>query len=151
MQSGDVLETAIWMNGEETEELKDRFLNEVRANLAEMAEDEDIIIGPVIMSELKPGDDRVPPVPDGVHGPDVKLLVAQAMVVGEAFQSEGAFVADLEPRDLERLRRILRRVHQSYNPGKPELSQEKCDEYINQNGPDAALESLREQVGVSIH
>ena len=66
-------------------------------------------------------------------------------------EAEGCFVADLEPKDLERLRTILRRVHQSYNPGKPELSTEKCDEYINKNGPDAALAALREQVGVKVH
>lgn len=151
MIPGDVLETAIWVTGTEPQELKDRFANDLRDKLAEVASDEHVIIGPLIMSEMKPGEERVPQVPDSVQGPDVRLLVGQAMVMGEAFQSEGAFVADLEPRDLERLRTILRSVHQAYNPGKPELSQEKCDEYINQNGPDAALDALREQVGVKIH
>ena len=148
---GDVIETAIWCDGTETQELKDRFKTDLRANLASMADAEGVIIGPLIMIEKKPGEDRVPKVPDGLQGPDVRLLVGEATVVGEAFVSEGMFVADLEPRDLDRLRQILRRVHQSYNPGKPELSQEKCDEYINQNGPDAALEALREQVGTKVH
>ena len=151
LQPGDVIETAIWCDGTETEKLKDRFETDLQASLASMANAEGVIIGPLIMTEKKPGEDRVPPVPDEIHGPDVMLLVGEAQVIGEAFVSEGAFVADLEPKDLERLRTILRRVHQSYNPGKPELSQEKCDEYINCNGPDAALEALREQVGVKVH
>jgi len=60
--------------------------------------------------------------------------------------AEGTFVADLEPKDLDRLRVILRRVYQEWNPGKPALSQERCDAYINLNGPEAALAALREQV-----
>ena len=151
LHPGDVIETAIWCDGTETEELKSRFETDLQANLASMAVAEGVIIGPLIMIEKKAGEDRVPEVPDYLQGPDVRLLVGEAKVIGEAFVSEGLFVADLEPRDLERLRTVLRRVHQSYNPGKPELSQEKCDEYINRNGPDAALEALREQVGVKVH
>ena len=151
LQPGDMLETAIWCDGTETEKLKDRFETDLQASLAGMADAEGVIIGPLIMTEKKPGEDRVPPVPDEIHGPDVMLLVGEAQVIGEAFVSEGLFVADLEPKDLERLRTILRRVQRHYNPGKSELSQEKCDEYINCNGPDAALEALREQVGVKVH
>ena len=151
LRPGDALETAIWMDGRETEELIEQFEKDLRVYLAEIADNQDVIIGPLIMTVKKPGEDRVPEVPDYLQGPDVRLLVAEAQVVGESFVSEGMFVADLEPRDLERLRTILRRVHQIYNPGKPELSTEMCDEYINQNGPDAALEALREQVGVRVH
>ncbi len=148
---GDIFETAVWMTGDELEGLKDKFADDVRAYLAEMASATGLIMGPLILIEKKPGEDRVPSVPDYIHGSDVKLLVGEAQVIGETFVNEGAFVADLELKDLERLRMILRRVHQFYNPGKPELSQEKCDEYINRNGPDAALEALREQVGAKVH
>ena len=151
LRPGDALETAIWLTGEEPDALKQRFESDVRAKLAEMADHEGVIIGPLLMTEKRPGEDRVPQVPDHVHGMNVRLLVGEAAVVGEVFTSEGAFVADLDPKDLARLRTILRRVHQAYNPGKPELSQEKCDEYININGPEAALEALREQVGVKVH
>jgi len=152
LHPGDVLETAIWMDGTETPDLKDRFESDMRASLAAMADNEGVIIGPLIMAEKRPGEERVPPVPDAIQGLDVRLLVGEAKVVGYELEvSEGTFVADLEPKDLERLRTILRRVHQSYNPGKPELTTEKCDEYINRNGPDAALAALREQVGVKVH
>ena len=148
---GDALETAIWLDGAETRRQVACFERDICAKLAEIAGREGVIIGPLLMTEKRPGEDRVPQVPDHVQGMNVRLLVGEAAVLGPAFKSEGAFVADLEPKDLERLRTILRRVHQAYNPGKPELSQDKCDEYINQNGPDAALEALREQVGVMVH
>ena len=152
LHPGDVLETAIWCDGTETAELKDRFENDLRTSLAAMADAEGIIIGPLVMTEKKPGGDRMPQVPDNIHGPDVRLLVGEATVFDYApIFIEGSFVADLDLKDLERLRTILRRVHQSYNPGKPELSTEKCDEYSNCNGPDAALAALREQVGVKVH
>ena len=151
LRPGEVIETAIWMTGEEPDGLKGRFERDLRANLATMASAEGVIIGPLVMTEMRPGEECVPEVPEYIQGPDVRLLVAEATVVGETYESEGAFVADLEPKDLERLRSILRRVHQSYNPGKPDVTTEKCDEYINANGPDAALAALREQVGVQVH
>ena len=152
LRPGDILETAIWMTGEEPDHLKGRFEGDMRTGLAAMADAEGVIIGPLVMTEKKPGEERVPKVPENVHGPDVRLLVGEAAVVGYALVfDEGSFVADLEPKDLERLRTILRRVHQAYNPGKPELTTERCDEYITRNGPDAALAALREQVGVKVH
>lgn len=152
LHPGDVLDTGIWIDGTETPELKARFETDLRADLARIADAEGVIIGPLVMCEKKPGEERVPKVPDDVHGPDVRFLVGEAKVFDYVpVLSEGCFVADLDLRDLERLRTILRRVHQSYNPGKPELTTEKCDEYINRNGPDAALAALREQVGVKVH
>ena len=155
--AGEVIEVAIWANGEETPEMVAAFEGDLRAKLAEVSSTHGIIIGPLIMTEMQPGDERVPAVPAHIHGPDVRLLVGEATVIGAlptldgAYGGEGMFVADLEPKDLERLRTILRRVHQFYNPGKPELSTAKCDEYINRNGPDAALAALQAQVGETVH
>lgn len=142
IKPGDVLEMGIWMDGRETEEMKVRFSEDLAKALTSVP----AILGPLVMKEMRPGDDRVPPPPEGLQGPDVRFLVGEAEVVGLIEPDEGYFVGDLEPKDLERLRAILKRVHQQYNPGKPELSTEKCDEYINQNGPDAALAALRETV-----
>ena len=146
LQTGTVLETAIWMTGDEPDGVKDRFVRDLRGGLASMASAEGVIIGPLVMTELKPGDDRMPKVPDYIHGSDVRLLVGEAVVFGPEFQSEGYFVADLEPKDLARLRAIARKAFKKLNPDKPELSIERCDEFINQNGPDIALEALRETV-----
>ena len=145
IKPGEVLQVAIWLNGIETQKMKDQFQKDIREGLAAT----NLITGPVIMTELKPGDEHVPLVPDYIQGPNVRLLVGESVVIDYVPEEpdyeagEGNFVGDLEPDDLERLRAILRRVYQSYNPGKPELSTERCDEYINRNGPDAALEALR--------
>jgi len=148
---GEVIEQAIWVTGEEPPELQAQFEKDLRAGLADIAGQYGVIIGPLIMRELKPGQERVPKVPDYIQGPDVRLLVGEATVIGEEFKSEGRFIADLDPKDLERLRVITRRVHQAWNPGKPELSIEKCDENINKQGWKAALTALREQVGIKVH
>ena len=144
MKPGDVLEFAVWMDGRETEEMKIDFEKQLRSVVAGIP----AITGPLTMTEKRPGEERVPIPPNWLQGPDVRLLVGEATVIDLFKESEGCFVADLEPKDLERLRVILRKVHQDWNPGKPELSTERCDEYINQNGPDAALSALREQVKV---
>ena len=137
---GEVFEQAIWATGEEPPEMAAQFERDLRAGLAEIAAKFGVVIGTLLMTEMRPGEERVPEVPAHIHGPDVRLLVGEATVVDHVAEAhEGAFVADLEPKDLERLRTILRRVHAAWNPGKPELSTERCDEYINQNGPDAAL------------
>ena len=151
MKPGDVLETAIWLDGRKTDELKHKFEKDLRESLAGMADEERVIIGPLMMTEKRPGEDRVPGVPDYIQGPDVRLLVGEATVFACLPATESRFVDDLDEKDLERLRSILRRVHRSYNPGKPDLSDEKCDEYINVNGPDAALAALREQVGIKVN
>ena len=40
LHPGDVVETAIWMDGTETPDLKDRFEKDMHASLASMALDE---------------------------------------------------------------------------------------------------------------
>lgn len=60
------------------------------------------------------------------------------------FIERSGFAGDLDQKDLEFLVVLTRRVHQLYNPGKPELSLEKCFENINLQGPEVVLEALRE-------
>lgn len=156
VRPGDTLETAIWMDGTETPAVRARYEDDVARCFQDAAERLGVRLGPATMTEKAPGGDRVPPVPEHVHGPHVRLLVAEAPILGPRLNGrslgsrQSLFVADLDPRDLGRLRAILRRVHQAWNPGKPELTDEQCDSYINENGPDAALAALREQVGIKV-
>lgn len=140
-QPGEVFETAIWMTGEEAPELKERFIEDVRAYLAEVAERDGVVIGPLVMCEKSPGDDRVPPVPDTIQGPAVKLLVGEATVVAvHPAIAPWSFVLDLDKKDLHRLREITRQAA----PGP--LSDEECDEIIDEIGVETAVRTLREQV-----
>lgn len=139
LKPGDVLELGVWMDGRETDEMKIRFSEDLQSALTRVP----VVVGPLVMREMRPGEDRVPPTPKGLQGPDVKFLVGEAEVISLIEPGEGNFIGDLEPKDLERLVALTRSVYQSYNPGKPELSLERCYENINKQGPDAALAALR--------
>lgn len=141
LSPGDVLETAIWLCGAETPELKGRFECDLQATLASMAADQGVMIGPLLMTEKKPGQHRVPPVPDEVQGMDVRLLVGEAQVIGiEPTVAPWSFVMDLDKVDLRRLRKITRQA------APHALTDAECDEIIDEIGPDSALRTLRERV-----
>lgn len=138
---GDTFEASIWIDGRETVAQRARFEDELTAYLAHVAEREHVIIGPLMMHEKKPGDDRVPTVPDHIQGPDVRLLVGEAKVTGIVPTSY--FTEDLEPDDLRRLRKITRRAYERHMPGQPRLSDRQCDTIINDLGPESAYDALR--------
>lgn len=144
MNIGDTLDAALWIDGRETAEQRRRFEIDVSAALAEGQEEHGVIIGPVIWTEKKPGEERVPPVPDHIQGPDVRLLVGTAKVI--AFMpvfGESRFYDDLEPDDQERLRRITRKAYKRDFPGYPRLTDRQCETLINDLGPEAGLDALR--------
>lgn len=140
LRYGDVLEAAIWADGTETAEIMDRFMADMRGSLAELAGDEGVVIGPVTLTVKRPRDDKVPSVPDHIQGPDVRLLVYEAGVVCAMprIVEATSFVADLDRKDLMRLRAITRQA-----APRP-LSDRECDEIIEAIGPASAVKSLRE-------
>jgi hypothetical protein len=143
MNQGDVIESAIWITGEETEELRQRFKSDVALAIAALCHDEGWLHGPVTFVEKRPGDDMVPPVPNHISGPRVRLLVAEAIVTDKALEtSKGSFVANLDRKDLKRLREITRRKWSDHHSGEI-LSNDICDKWIEQLGPEAAIETLR--------
>ncbi len=146
MNPGEVLETAMWADGTETVEQLAKFETDIREQLAWFAENEGVIIGPLVIAVKKPGDDRVPQVPDHIAGPDVRLLVGEAKVVCRAPHfdiGESRFVDELEPNDLNRLRAITRKGYARAFPRRVRLTDRQCDTIINDLGPDAALDALR--------
>lgn len=145
MRPGDTIEAAIWVTGDEPPELRARY----EADVAEAIERETAAVGmahgPVQWTEKHPLDDRVPPVPDHIQGSRVRLLVAEAAIVGPCVVSPaGSFVAQIEHRDLERLRLLTRREAAKHGRS---LSDAECDELLEQLGPEAAIDTLRRAVG----
>lgn len=143
---GDLLECAIWLDGTETEQqVKDWKERDCISALTQMAAGSMVIIGPVDYEIKYPGEDRVPPVPDHVSGPDVRLLVAIGKVVGvkPILAHAPSFIDELDHKDLMMLRRATRRAHAATNPGAPRLTQEQCDAFIAQIGPTAAGNAIR--------
>lgn len=59
---------------------------------------------------------------------------------------ESGFVADLDAKDLHRLREITRRAYRQRFPNSPPLADSVCDHYIEQLGPQSAVRALRATV-----
>lgn len=144
MRIGDVIESAIWLSGEESKKLRAFYEKDVEFTIATMCAQEGWLHGPVSFIEKRPEDDRVPPVPDHIHGPQVRLLVAEAQIVARKPESKpDSFVANLDRKDLVILRHVTRRSHARTNPESRKLNDHECDEIIERFGPEVALDTLR--------
>lgn len=151
VKPGDVLETAIWMDGRETEGDVAQFKFDAVAYFQSIGDAERLVVAPTAFTEKRPLDDRVPPVPDYVSGPKVRLLVAEA-AVSERLNvlSHRSFLADLDYKDLQLLRDATRAVHRIYdrNAGGEmrTLTDPECDQIIEEVGPQAALNTLEKAI-----
>lgn len=143
---GDTLEAAIWLDGREKPWERIRFKREIEDELRRVAADRGHVLGPIEWTLKLPGDERVPPVPDGIAGPDVRLLVGEVRIVGSMIPLKRAlpgFAHDLEANDLAKLRQITRLQYLKNYPGYPPLTDLQCDTLINDLGPKVAAETLR--------
>jgi hypothetical protein len=137
---GETLQTAIWLTGTETPELRERYEKDVTESLLSVSSGSGFVVGPIYCTELKPGEDRVPPVPDHIQGPDVRLLVVEAVLVAELLEIDNrGFIGELTDEDLAALRRITRAR------SKYPLSDTDCDDIINELGPDSAVAALKQK------
>lgn len=145
LAAGRLIETAIWLDGTETDEDMRRWKEEtIPASIRDVERRDKVLTGPITFTEKRPGDDRVPPVPKHIHGPNVRLLVAEAMVVGAAKPIiEVGFIGDLTDEDLVKLRRLTRGAYAKQNPTHPALTDRQCDQIINMLGPQSAVATLR--------
>ncbi len=149
MKPGDVLEAAIWLDGRETAEHRRLYEADLQEQLARAGNLYGMVIGPLMWTEKRLGQNRVPKVPDEIAGPDVRLLVAEATVVcrvPEHTAAGGSFVHELDPADLARLRDITRHAHAWRKPGERRLTDAECDAVIEEIGPDSALRTLKQAV-----
>jgi hypothetical protein len=142
MKIGDMIESAMWITGDEPQTLRRQYERDVNNAITSLCEENGLEHGPVKFIEKHPSDDRVPDVPEHVQGSRVRLLVAETEIVGKRpLSSAGSFVANLEKKDLNRLRAITRRKWAERHW--IVLTDEQCDECIEELGPEAALDTLR--------
>jgi hypothetical protein len=131
MKLGDLAEYAIWVDGTESEQM----LRQWKADCAYVmshSQEPALKLGPLSFEIKRPGEDRVPPVPGRIKGPNVRLLVATAEVIGfETLRAE-SFVSGLDKRDLNRLRKATREAQGRHLPDAI------CDQIIDRMGPVAA-------------
>ena len=145
MKIGDKLEMAIWLSGKETEQDRTRWEADVCKEAERIAQANDVLLGVAEFTVKRPGEDRVPQVPNHISGPDVQLLVMEIPILGvrqRVVSRQTGFVHDLVKEDLEKLRRITRRAHARAMPGH-RLHDYECDQIIERLGPDTAAKTLR--------
>ncbi len=148
MKKGDLLEYSIWLTGTETPEqianYKDEILEGVKRATEYQAEVE---IGPWELTFKRPGEERVPQVPDGVSGPDVRLMLAVAKVGNRKPRvvpvAAPGFSQDLTPKDLKVMRQLTRAAYKRTHPFE-DLSDRNCDQIIDSLGPKVVMKQLRE-------
>lgn len=87
---GDIYEVAIWADGTEDPALLDRFKADARKAFGRRAKREGVAFGKLRLTEKQPNEDRVPPVPDHIQGPNVRLVVVEATVVAYKTNSTAA-------------------------------------------------------------
>lgn len=153
MKTGDIVEAAYWLQGTEPEDMISTCKARVIEAIDELCAEKGFVHGPVRFEELPPHSDRrVPDVPDYIQGPDVRLLVAEADIIGpRVIETTRGFIGELDMLDLERLRTITRRAHAQTNAGQV-LTDMECDDIIEELGPEAALDALRNAVnGRMVH
>lgn len=136
MKIGEQAECAIWIDGTETEASLRQWKVDCAYMMARQQEPK-LVLGPVTFEIKRPGEDRVPQVPDHIAGPQVRLLVATAEVMGFETTKRESFLDQLDRSDLNRLRAITRK-----GIGK-RLTDAQCDQLIERLGPTAALQAVR--------
>jgi hypothetical protein len=136
LKIGDLAECAIWLDGTEPEAMLRQWKTDCGFMMANSQEPR-LMLGPLTFEIKRPGEDRVPQVPDRIKGPDVRLLVASAEVLGFEAMHKQSFLNELSEADLVRLRKATRKAH-----GR-KLPDGVCDQIIERLGPVAA--------GVMVH
>lgn len=147
LMTGDFVEAAIWLSGTETEEqLNDWKLTVLGNKRIDFERDYEFEMSPWTFQTKKPGDERVPQVPKGVKGPDVRLLVATAKVGKKrpkiVIKQALPFAEDLTTKDRNTLRKITRDAWVKAHPGE-RLTDRNCDEVINNLGQEVIMKQLR--------
>lgn len=136
MKIGDLVECAVWLEGTESDAMLKQWATDCPYMMANSQEPA-LKLGPVEFEIKRPGQDRVPPVPDHIKGPDVRLLVGSAVVLGFEPVKKQSFLNELSEADLVRLRKATRKAH-----GR-KLPDAVCDQIIERLGPVAATQDMR--------
>ncbi len=145
-KKGDRLEAALWYNPLHPQEIASAK-DGIRKAVQSIAEQYQLIVGPVEWTDFAPGDARIPDPPP--HMPrGVRLMLGEAEVLAqiEAPAAPKPFVDDLERVDLVRLRTITRDAYARNYPDAPALTDAQCDEVIEQIGPESAMRAVRASV-----
>ncbi|NIA72283.1 hypothetical protein HBA54_27190 [Pelagibius litoralis] len=143
---GQKIERAWWFRNE-----MERFLGERNATAAvqKAAKEEGASIGPVKVETLPAGDPRLSDPPPQWRDAPCLLVSARVTAIASPLVKE-SFVANLDRRDLDRLRQVTRVMHHQARPDEPRLSNTDADAMIDEFGPKVGERMLREAVDMRV-
>lgn len=131
---GEWRQAALWFNGDEQKGKAERVL---RNMLSLDAQTLGVDLGEVELEVIDANSQRL----NGAVPPEsgAQVLAAYAEVIGLKTTIEDAgFLANLEPDDLERLRKATRRAYLKANPGAISPSQSDLDAMVGRLAPETA-------------
>lgn len=145
MKIGDIVESAIWLTGDEPEDLRTRYEGDVKEAINCLCEDEGFLHNEVKFVEHHPEESGIPNVPDHINGSRVRLLRGETVLVSyRPVERPVSFVANLDAKDLGRLQQITRKAH--YKHFNKNISDIECNDIIESLGPEAGLAALKQAV-----
>jgi len=148
LEVGDVVHNSIWLDGNETPEMRKHFEQEVEEAIEYFCYSNGMEHGPIKWVEKHPEDSDVPPVPDHIQGDRVRLLYAETTITHKRIQVKApSFIAELEKDDLDTLRKITRRAL----PRDIIFDDKDIDAIIEELGPEAAMAAVRKHYEKRLH
>ena len=94
--------------------------------------------GPISYEDLTVFDQRIPTPPPQMKG-NIRCLYGSAKTIGELESLQG-ITSDLTDEDIRNLRHVTRRAY--LKAGGPVLTDEECDQLINEHGPEVIREEI---------
>jgi len=131
---GTEMETALWYNANEPKD-KDEAKKGIETVFVQTAYHHGVQFGPIQWEDVDPFSPRVPNPPKYMK--NARALIGVASVYRHMDEAPNSFFTeDLSPGDLKELRRRTSDAFEKIS-GFP-LSDEECDEFINEHGPGVA-------------
>lgn len=150
METDPEIELAIWYNAADLLDPIGAFGASVEEALVQICHRKNVVCGKISYEILRPGDDRVPPVPrwlEQIENVAPRLLFARTRGVVSSFVRRSlGLVDDLDEKDKIRLRVLTRNKHQQMHPDLLLLTDQQCDVLINQLGMEVIIEQLRSSI-----
>lgn len=153
MQKGDVAQYGFWVYDELPDSEVEDWRKQAEENLTASAAYYRVKLGPFKWRELRPGQEDAGFPDETMQGSNFRMLVCEAEVVDQVLAlPQHNFVSDLGFKDLQTLRKITREQWaQAKNVPVNQLSDDACDEVINELGPDVAEMLLKEAILATKH
>lgn len=131
---------SLWFNGEQQREAARKFLK----NLLELDEiNAGFVLAPVEYEVLNANDPRLNDAKPPESGAQVLVATAQILDMKAMPAKDAGFIANLEPHDLERLRKATVRAYKKAYPGGSPLTQDQIDKLVGKLGPETAARITR--------